>query len=411
VVSADTFVRAVGDPGQPGAPAESTEATVKRTSHARLLSGRILVAGTAGLLTTAALIAAGASARATTATSTELACSAATQTRVGHFGGIVHALKRGCQAHNTSDAAVGTPPLIFHGGAVMGTPKTGPVVVTPIYWTPAGHSIPAGYQNIINGYLRGVAADSGQHTNVFSTLNEYFGSNGNIRYRVSVGPVVSDTNPLPADGCTVAGDDARKIYADGTGYNACLDDDQIIAETDRVVTSRELPRDLSHIYVMFLPKHAESCFFAGRTTTASNFCTINHHPSAAYCAYHSEAPSGAVYANMPFPIYGSDTGFTCSSDAVFPNVQSPNGDPDADTEVSPTSHEIMEAITDPDTSTGWFDSSGFENGDECAYVFGPTQGTADQLYNQVIGGRQYLTQEEFSNRDFFQTGLGCLQSE
>jgi hypothetical protein len=92
-------------------------------------------------------------------------------------------------------------------------------------------------------------------------------------------------------------------------------------------------------------------------------------------------------------------------------VQTPNGNADADTEVSPTSHEIMEAITDPDTSTGWYDSSGYENGDECAYVFGPTQGTAGQLYNQVINGGHYLTQEEFSNRDFFATGGGCLQGE
>ena len=42
---------------------------------------------------------------------------------------------------------------------------------------------------------------------------------------------------------------------------------------------------------MFLPKHVESCFYPGSTTTASNSCTINHQPSAAYCAYHSQAPS------------------------------------------------------------------------------------------------------------------------
>ena len=71
----------------------------------------------------------------------------------------------------------------------------------------------------------------------------------------------------------------------------------------------------------------------------------------------------------------------------------------------------MEAITDPDTSTGWFDSSGFENGDECAYVFGVTQGTSGQFFNQVIDHHHYLTQEEFSNLDFAQTGGGCLQGE
>jgi hypothetical protein len=162
---------------------------------------------------------------------------------------------------------------------------------------------------------------------------------------------------------------------------------------------------------MFLPQHVESCFYPGSTTTGANFCTINHHKSAAYCAYHSQAPSGMVYANMPFPIYHSDAGYTCSSDARYPTVQTPNGNADADTEVSPTSHEIMEATTDPDTVTGWFDRAGYENGDECAYVFGQTQGTDGQLYNQVIAGHHYLTQEEFSNNDFARTGLGCLPYE
>ncbi len=113
---------------------------------------------------------------------------------------------------------------------------------------------------------------------------------------------------------------------------------------------------------------------------------------------------------MPFPIYSSATRSTCGSDARFPVIEVPNGNKDADTEVSPTSHEIMEAITDPNGNT-WYDSSGYENGDECSYVYGATAGTAGHLYNQVINGTHYLTQEEFSNLDFASTGGGCLQSE
>jgi hypothetical protein len=118
--------------------------------------------------------------------------------------------------------------------------------------------------------------------------------------------------------------------------------------------------------VLYLPKHVESCFFAGSTTTADNFCTINYEPSAAYCAYHSQAGSNAVYANMPYPIYQSPVGFTCGTEKNFGVIESPNGNPDADVEISPTSHEINEAITDPDTVTGWYDSSGFERGARCA---------------------------------------------
>jgi hypothetical protein len=55
--------------------------------------------------------------------------------------------------------------------------------------------------------------------------------------------------------------------------------------------------------------------------------------------------------------------------------------------------------------------AGFEIGDECNFVYGPVQGPAGQFFNQTINGHHYLTQEEFSNRDFLKTGGGCLQGE
>jgi hypothetical protein len=119
---------------------------------------------------------------------------------------------------------------------------------------------------------------------------------------------------------------------------------------------------------------------------------------------------------MPFPIYLSPVGFTCGSNAriAFPGViETPNNNPDAATEISPPSHEVNELITNPDnngvTASGWFDVAGFENGDECAFIFGAVQGTPGQFFNQVINGHQYLTQEEFSNSSFFNRGGGCLQ--
>jgi hypothetical protein len=92
-------------------------------------------------------------------------------------------------------------------------------------------------------------------------------------------------------------------------------------------------------------------------------------------------------------------------------IESPNGNPDADTVISPTSHEITEAITDPDVQTGWYDQVGFENGDECAYIFGATKGPAGGYYNQSIDGGHYLTQLGFSNKVFISSGgtAGCIQ--
>jgi hypothetical protein len=342
---------------------------------------------------------------------------------VGHISGVVSAVdvQTGCQALNgagldaastAGDTANGTPPLIWHGGAVMGTASTGPLVITPIFWNPSGHPMTAAYKSLITTYLSDVAQASGRTNNVFSIATEYSGTDGTIRYQTRLGTPVNDTGPLPASGCKLLPKDTSGIYADASGYDACIDDAQVIAETDRIVTANGLPRNLSHIYVLFLPKHVESCFNPGATSTAKNSCTINHEPSAAYCAYHSQAPSSSVYANMPFPVYLSSTGFTCGTDVNFPGViETPNKNPDADTEISPTSHEVSEAWTDPDTVSGWYDSSGFENGDECAYIFGPTSGTSGAFYNQTINQHHYLTQEEFSNHSFFQSGGGCLQGE
>ena len=348
---------------------------------------------------------------------------ASTPVRAGHISGILGAApgSAACQAANpgnfAGNTAMGSPPLIWHGGAVMGTAQTGPLVITPIFWAPAGHPMAADYQSLIARYINDVAAASGSTSNVFSILPEYFGSDGSIRYDVQAGAPIIDTNPLPANGCTLTHKDTKAIYADGSGYDACLSDAQVQAQTNSVVAAQKLPINLSHIYVMFLAKHVEACFNPGPTTNnTKNACTINYERSAAFCAYHSQAPNSLEYANMPFPIYLSPVGFTCGSNAriAFPGViETPNNNPDADTEISPTSHEVNELITNPDnngvTASGWFDVAGFENGDECAFTYGPVQGPPGQFFNQVINGHNYLTQEEFSNSSFFASGGGCLQ--
>jgi hypothetical protein len=365
----------------------------------------------AGVIAIAISAAGGTSARAALASSKACAPKGS-QGHLNRFGGVITAVPVDACV-SSDDAPTGDPPLIWHNGPVMGTNTTGPVVVTPIFWHPAGHPMDSAYESIIKRYLGDVAADSGRHTNVFSTLTEYFGTNGFINYQLRLGTSVDDTNPLPANGCQLTTKDRTGIYGDGSGYDACLDDSQVSAETARVVNAGSLPVNMSHIYVLFLPKHVETCFLGGSVgTTRKGYqaCTINHEKSAGYCAYHFISGQ-MVYANLSYPIYDSPVGYTCSSDAVFPTVQTPNGNADADTEVSPTSHEIMEAITDPDTETGWYDDIGYENGDECAYVFGSTQGTAGQFYNQIINRHHYLTQTEFSNNDFLNTGLGCLQSK
>ena len=59
--------------------------------------------------------------------------------RSGHFSGVIGAVPVDLGCVGADNAAVGDPPLIWHNGPVMGTNTTGPVVVTPIFWHPAGH--------------------------------------------------------------------------------------------------------------------------------------------------------------------------------------------------------------------------------------------------------------------------------
>jgi Phosphate-induced protein 1 conserved region len=75
--------------------------------------------------------------------------------------------------------------------------------------------------------------------------------------------------------------------------------------------------------------------------------------------------------------------------------QSPNNDYDADSTINVTSHEQMEAVTDP-LINAWYDANQYEIGDKCAWNFGSVSlngGKANVEWN----GHYYLVQQEWSN--------------
>jgi hypothetical protein len=82
--------------------------------------------------------------------------------------------------------------------------------------------------------------------------------------------------------------------------------------------------------------------------------------------------------------------------------ESPNRN-DADATINVTSHEHNETITDP-LGSAWYDRTGYENGDKCAWNFGtPLGGGTGAEYNQVIGSGHYYLQQEWSNHS-----SGCV---
>jgi PKD repeat protein len=292
----------------------------------------------------------------------------------------------------------GLPPMVFHGGPIMGTATTpGYVTVTPIYWDPA-NTMSASYKSVINGYVTNVAADDGKTTNVYSVDAQYGAS-----YDIHAGTPRVATDAI-SDGCSP---DSGPVYSDNSGYTACVTDAQIQTELNKVMSANGLAGGLSNSYAVFLPKGVESCEDS-RNNAENGVCTVSTQ-GGTFCAYHSNTDGGAIYTDMPFPIYNSPTGFTCGTDGVFGSDQAPNGQPDADVVVSPLSHELNEAITDP-LGNAWFDRGHNEVGDDCLGFFGATSGSAGALYNQTINGAHYLTQETFSNEDYhLSKKTGCIQ--
>jgi hypothetical protein len=259
--------------------------------------------------------------------------------------------------------------LVNHGGPVMHTNT-----VYAIYWVPSGYTVSANYESLINRYFGDVAADNGKTTNVYYSDTQYSDHSGNVTYSSTFGGSYVDTTALPLSGCV------------NPPVTVCLSDAQLQSEIAKDVQAAGWTPSPSKEFFLFTAKGIGSC--TDVTSTACSFTT--------YCAYHSWFGSGStvtLYANMP---YADTSSNTCDSG------QHPNND-EADATLNVTSHEHNETITD-EQGSAWYDASGNENGDKCAWNFGTALGsTQSGQYNQVINGHDYYLQQEWSNKS-----SGCV---
>jgi hypothetical protein len=244
-----------------------------------------------------------------------------------------------------------------------------------IYWIPSGYSVASGYSSVINQYFTDVAADSGKTSNVYYTGTQYYDGSGSVQYSSSFGGSYTDTNPLPASGCS------------DSDTAVCLTDAQEQAEIKKDIAAARWTAGPSTEFFLFTAKGIGSCL-------TSSECAFTY-----YCAYHSWSGSGSsviLYANMP---YADTVPSACGTG------QRPNGN-EADDTINVTSHEHNETITD-EQGNAWYDSAGYEDGDKCAWIFGAASGPNGAEYNQTINGHHYYLQEEYSNHDrtCIQTGL------
>lgn len=302
----------------------------------------------------------------------------------GHFLGVLpstlHRKTLGTAGAN------GTPPLTYHGGPVQHSSK-----VYAIFWVPPGYYYPPNAKAEVTQYFNDVKAASWKTSNVYAALTQYCqgvatgaascrsASNNFSSYNVSYGGSATVTTAFPANGCT--------NYTLGSGVNSkvCLIDSQLQTEIKSVVASQKWPTGLGNEYFLFTPPLVGECFDASATSC------YDPEFSSGFCAYHSSITSPqTLYAFQP---WADITGCVYQSvpDNAYPN------DDGADPLLNVVSHEHNETISDP-LGTAWFDSTGFENGDECAWLSLATHFNTIGDYSQTISGDEYLLQSEWSNR-------------
>jgi hypothetical protein len=290
-----------------------------------------------------------------------LAGTAAAQSPQGHgpIRGIVPTA-----ASKTLKTSGASSDLIFHGGSVLNGNT-----VYAVYWSPSNYPISGSYENLINRYFTDVAHSTGG--NVYDAATQY-GAGINGSTAVQAGSLSVSTN---FGGAYIDGDPISNGCHD-RATSVCVSDAQVVQELNKVVTAHQLSTGGNSIYFMFTPEGVGSCY-------SKSSCSFSQ-----WCAYHSSS-SSLLYANMAF----SDTVPSACDAGYHPNA---GIDPYADATISVVSHEHNEAITDP-FGSAWYNSSGYEDGDLCAWNFGSLTGSGASAYNQVINGDHYALQQEWSN--------------
>ena len=267
-------------------------------------------------------------------------------------------------------------PLIYHGGPVIQASLT----TYAIFWVPAtlqtggATSMSAHYQTVQTNLLRDYPAHGIDNNNTQYYQTTATGARQFIQNKGGLGGVYVDTNPYPSSAC-----------ADAATPGSCITDTQLQTELVSVMGLKGWTGGLNKMFLVFTSSGEGSCF-----DSSSSQCSYTY-----YCAYHSYIAGSApiVYGNEPF----GDP-----SNCQTGGTPSPNADPAADTAATAASHEITEAVTDPELNA-WYTAGGSEIGDLCAYNYGAN--TFDGvLANQWWNGHFYELQTEYSNHV-----LGCVR--
>jgi hypothetical protein len=163
--------------------------------------------------------------------------------------------------------------------------------------------------------------------------------------------------------------------SDAGSLGTSLSDNNIWTLVTNALSSHALPTDPNGVYfVLTAPYVGETSGFLSQ-----------------YCGWHTYNVYGST------PIKYSFVGNAAANMAAC-SIQStgPNGDAQADAMASVIAHELEEAATDPQLSA-WWDVTGAENADKCAWTFGTTYSAGGAQANMLLGARNYMIQRNWVN--------------
>lgn len=233
--------------------------------------------------------------------------------------------------------------LNYGGGSVM----AGTMQAYAIFWEPSGSSVSLSYNSLVSRYFGDVGGNG-----IYNNNSQYTDSSGNAPSNAMLAGSWVDTAAYPS---------------------STLQDSDIQNEVTNAMNVNGWTPSITTMFFVF-------------TARDENICMQGQCSFSTFCAYHNYFGSNTIYAAMPYD--GTDL----QGCGPLPNG-SPNGDVDADAEISTTSHEQMEAATDP-LLNAWTDSSGQEIGDKCAYSYGSTNSDGS---NENWNGNPYIVQQEWDN--------------
>ena len=222
-----------------------------------------------------------------------------------------------------------SPDMTWHSGAIMTNAATAAIFLGPSWITSPGDKI-SGMDTWYSGF---------GNSNYAATSNEYTGTNGQVTSSVSYGGHFVDSSTASGGSKTSA----------------------ILAEVCKVI-----------------PSPTANGYYAVYTDIPRGH--------AGYCAYHSYGSCGPTPVQFAF-FWKLDGDAGCDPQ---PTVAGESQGLAALANVS--GHELSEARTDP-RNGGWYDSSGQENGDKCAWTFNVPAVT-------FKNGSQWKIQGEWSNNAY-----------